>query len=40
MRTQIRTVAALALAGMAAGVAAQQFTMKLSTPTINDVSHE
>lgn len=33
-------IAALALAAFAAGAGAQQFTMKLSTPTINDVSHE
>ena len=33
-------LAAVALAAFAGVVAAQQFTMKLSTPTINDVSHE
>jgi C4-dicarboxylate-binding protein DctP len=36
----IRAVLALTLAAFAAGAAAQQFTMKLSTPTINDASHE
>lgn len=35
-----RLVIATALAAFAGVAAAQQFTMKLSTPTINDVSHE
>lgn len=34
------SVVAAALLAFAAGAGAQQFTMKLSTPTINDVSHE
>jgi C4-dicarboxylate-binding protein DctP len=34
------TLAALALAAFAAAAPAQQLTMKLSTPTINDASHE
>jgi C4-dicarboxylate-binding protein DctP len=39
MRTA-RVILAAALAAFAGAAAAQQFTMKLSTPTINDVSHE
>lgn len=39
MRTA-RLIVAAALAAFAGAAAAQQFTMKLSTPTINDVSHE
>ena len=35
-----QSLAALALAAFMAGAAAQPFTMKRSTPTINDVSHE
>lgn len=39
MRTA-RLIVAAVLAAFAGAAAAQQFTMKLSTPTINDVSHE
>jgi C4-dicarboxylate-binding protein DctP len=39
MRTA-RLIVAAALAAFAGAAAAQQFTMKLSTATINDVSHE
>lgn len=35
-----RLAAAAVLAGLAAAAQAQQLTMKLSTPTINDVTHE
>lgn len=40
MKNLTRTLAGLSLAAFAAVAGAQQFTMKLSTPTINDVSHE
>jgi len=43
MRTMIRSLAALAVAAVAlahAGPARAQFTMKLSQPTINDVTYE
>src|SRR5690606_10172464 len=40
MKTMKRLLAGAVLAVFAAAAGAQQFTMKLSTPTINDVSHE
>ncbi|MCL4798638.1 MAG: TRAP transporter substrate-binding protein [Burkholderiales bacterium] len=40
MRNLARLAAALALGALAAGAQAQQFTMKLSTPTNNDVTVE
>lgn len=40
MQSVRQALAALALAAFATAAAAQQFTMKLSTPTINDASHE
>ena len=38
--TRASLIAAAALAALATGAHAQQFTMKLSSPTINEVSHE